>query len=78
MRNAGEWKLYLYATSALSEYENDRPDYEKATSTRVLKCGEAATVTVQYNWSGHPARYWWVVLARNGSRVHKSAVAIRP
>ena len=78
MRNDGAWKLYLYATTTLAEYEGDRPDYEKATHARTLNCLESATLSVQYNWTGHPARYWWVVLTRNGARVYKSPVVVRP
>ncbi len=78
VRNAGVWTLRLFAAATLAQYTNDQPDYQKATVTRTLLCGDSATMNINYNWQGHQDVYWWMVLERNGTRVFKSQVAIRP
>ena len=72
VENQGEWVLTLYATSDLSEYQGDDPDYTKDSNSARVVCGDSDTLAVAYNWHGHPARYWWVVLMRDGAVVFKS------
>lgn len=75
--NSGNWELVLYATSDLSEYESNTPDFVKASSQRTLACLGTATLEVSYNWTGHASAYWWVVLKRNNVVVFKSTVKIK-
>lgn len=78
VKNEGNWAVHLYATSTYQEYESNRPDYEKAVEARTLACGENSTLTLKYVWSGHPSKYWWLVVKRNGRTMYKSAAAINP
>jgi hypothetical protein len=75
--NQGDWVLVLYATSQMSEYPAT-PDYVKDTERLTLECGAKGTLTVSYNWQGHPSKYWWVALRRNGAVVYTSPYIVKP
>lgn len=75
VRGQGIWTAYLYATSSLTEYTNNDPDYTKDTDTEVVtKCKNGqGELKVDYDWKNHSSRYWWVVIKFNGTTVYKSA-----
>jgi hypothetical protein len=77
VKNDGTWKLVLYATSSLSEYTNQLPDFTKDTDEKVLVCKGQGELKVDYKWKDHPSTYWWAVLYRNGVQVWKSAVVVK-
>lgn len=62
----GTFTAKLKATSKLSEYEADTPDYVKRTKSLKQECGEAGTIEVRYPWKGHSARYWYFTLEGPG------------
>lgn len=64
--NAGAFTFELKATSKLSEYEADDPDYVKNTDSVELSCGQSDTLSTTYNWKGHGSRYWYWTLTGPG------------
>ena len=69
--NAATWQLVMYAASNSGEYP-DSPEFTKDTDQQILTCGTNATLSVNYSWAGHPSRYWWVKLFKDGSLVFTS------
>lgn len=77
----GVWRLALYASSSLAEYESNQPDYVKDTDEATTSCDSNGLISskelyVMYGWQGHPSHYWWADLKLNGVRVWKSAVVV--
>lgn len=72
VQGAATWKLEIYAASSTTEYNNDDPDYTKATISRTLTCNESAGLFREYNSDGHSSDVWWAVLYRDGVVVWKS------
>jgi hypothetical protein len=73
----GAWTLTLYASSQLSEYTNNTPDFTKATDAGSISCKGQLELKVSYGWKDHPSTHWWAVLKRNGVVVYKSPVVVK-
>jgi hypothetical protein len=79
----GVWKLTMYASLTEAGYTNDMPDSIKGEDVLTLTCPDpftavSGTLSVNYSWAGHPYTHWWITLELNGTRVFKSAEAIKP
>lgn len=72
VQGAATWKFEIYAASSTSEYNNNDPDYVKASSEKVLDCNGKHTFSLEYHSNGHGSDVWWAALYRNGVRVWKS------
>ena len=76
--NSGSWEVRLLATSSVSEYNSNNPDYVKDTAQASLSCGGQTSKSVSYSWVGHDSEYWWIEVRRNGSFFSKSGYVINP
>ena len=73
--NAGPFSFKVKATSSLTEYEEDDPDYVKDTTNWNQKCGEGPeNILVDYNWDNHNSRYWYFTLSGPGINFKSSVI----
>lgn len=68
---AGTWKLVLHATNP--------GDYQKDVATATLSCNDQPkTLTVSYNWVGHPSEDWRLELYLDGVLKTTSIIVHNP